>query len=240
MFTELLNKQVVCPDISILQFMYPDFKVIKTEFEIYPGEPFIYIGDIKWINKINKHLEPHIIVASTGEYNLADMMTLIELAYKKHNKRIPQYINNDLLSIWKPVGKDLYNKEFLYNWKHLWVNGSLIDKEINKNRLYIDLLNNINDPAKLLIGYLKNVNNSNSKYIESSFIDFMKNGMIKQSEDVLTGKNWMKAKQMIFYASYSKNVHKAMSKMFINGAGNENPQLRMYNILKNVLLGGNV
>ena len=63
-FPDLLNKQVCCyqPNakvidyqlLDLLRIMYPTFKVVKSEFEITMGEPFIYAGDIKYLSKVSK------------------------------------------------------------------------------------------------------------------------------------------------------------------------------------------
>ena len=90
-FDLLLNKQVCCYSsgsstinqyaLGLLCNMYPNFKVVRTSFDINPDQPFIYIGDQKWIPLISKQTEPHIIVATTGEYDLTDHETVLNLCY---------------------------------------------------------------------------------------------------------------------------------------------------------------
>ena len=263
MFKELLNKQVVCNDVALLQFMYPNFRVVKTTFEIYPEEPFIWVGDSKYISKIHKRTELHIIVASTGEYDLTDMKTLIQLAYMKHNKyrlvpmkdkmtdkimkdengntvyekdqygepkkelAIPKYID-DLIKQWenKNAGKSTLSKDFIYNWKYLWVNGEIADKEIQSSKIYLDLLNQINNPMMFIKIYLQGISDGLSPYLNRSLTKFFSDSIIKtskerktksQDEQVIAKSGWEVKVRNNFYNSYSTKLTDATHELIDTG-----------------------
>lgn len=91
MLDDLINKQVMCSDVGVIQFMYPMFRIAKTKddviYSINTNQPFIYSGSGLLFELVKKSDVPYIIVSSAGDYNLDDRETLLELAYKKHNKK---------------------------------------------------------------------------------------------------------------------------------------------------------
>ena len=65
--------------------------IVKTKedviYSINTNKPFIYSGSGLIFELVKKSDVPYIIVSSSGDYNLDDRETLLELAYKKHNKK---------------------------------------------------------------------------------------------------------------------------------------------------------
>lgn len=286
MFKELLNKQVVCDNIALLQFMYPNFRVVKTTFEIYPEEPFIWIGDSKYISKIHKRTELHIIVASTGEYDLTNMDTLIKLAYMKNNKyrlvpmkdkmtdkimkdengntiyekdqygepkkelAIPKYMN-DLVKQWEKQNesrkrdKQYVSNEFIYNWKYLWVNGEVANKEVQANKLYLDLLNQINNPMMFIKVYLQGMSNGLAPYINNSLTKFFSDSIIKtskerknksQDEQVQAKSSWEVKVRSNFYNSYSDKLTDATEQLIDTGYYIEDKDLQFLTYVITVMM----
>lgn len=274
MLQDLLNKQVICPDPSILQFMYPNFKRVKTEFEIFPDEPFIWNGDHKYIDKVKKHTELHIIIANTGDYDLTDMKTLVDLAYIKHGKftykvmkdldtkpiidvdgkprlvldengqpikipNVPQYMD-DLLKAWAPKKHQLYSPDFLYTWKHLWVTGTIPDKEIRQNKLFMSIIENMNQPYLVLQSYLKAVNSGvDISRLEYSLLKFMFESMrpqnMTQNKKLSKGQTWMVLRKEMFYRSYSSNVSKAVDNHLRRSKYLDSQELCLYLFLYDIL-----
>lgn len=278
MLEDLLNKQVICPDPSILQFMYPNFKLVKSEFAIFPDEPFIWNGDPKYISKIKKRPELHIIIANTGEYDLTDPETLVKLAYIKNGKfsyktlkdakgkdlldidgkprlavnedgypikepKMPQYIP-DLLKAWKPDKNQIYSKDFIYNWKHLWVTGSMIDKEVQQNKLFLSIIENITQPFQVLQAFLKAVESGvDISRIERSLLKFFYESMkpqdMSKERKLSKGQVWYMQRQQAFYQSYSLNIAGAIDKHLKRSKYLTDPALRVYMLLLNVLKKSN-
>lgn len=271
MFDKLINKQVCCYSngkldynaLSLLCFMYPSFRVVKSEFDIYPDEPFIYIGDVKWAHKINKHPEPHIIVASTGEYDLTNRNTLIDLAYLKHqHSKEEQYIYEDkrtnkkienldeFLVSNKPEDytkrvkgrpkylDDIYEKwtndQFMYNWKYLWVVGSVSDKEIEADKTFSNIIDNFTRMFELIRYYLKATEELDIKYLENALVSFINNSM--DISDLNTKSMKVMKSRTAFKNSLGKNVPYAVNKLLNSNI--DNPTLRTYNFLVDLASGG--
>ena len=189
-FPDLLNLQVcgirkegiAQSVISYLRIMYPTFRLVRTEFEIYDGEPFIYIGEPKYVYKYQNRPELHIIVSSTGEYDLTDRDTLINLAYSHknggwediHNNESlygrPKYLTKELIDSWT-------SEQFDYNFKYLWVLGTIPDKELNKDRLLLDIVSNVQEPFKMITSFLQATEEAGVGYVQSSLLSFIEKSL---------------------------------------------------------------
>lgn len=215
-FPELVNKQINCYSnindklqinknlLGILSIMYPTFRIVYSDFDIYYGEPFIYAGDPKWINKVNKHTEPHIILAPTGEYDLNDKQVLLDLAYTKHHKKQPQYLK-ELIESWD-------DDTFYYNWKILWLLGTVPDKELQKNDLFLKIITNLSTPIKIPEAYLEASKDEDSvKYLENMLTSFIIKSKDVSAENTKNKNMFMIRKQ--FYASYGKNIPYAVNNL---------------------------
>lgn len=237
-FPNLINKQVNCYSnigdklqinknlLGLLSIMYPTFRIVYSDFDIYYGEPFIYAGDPKWINKINKRTEPHITLAPTGEYDLNNKQTLIDLAYSKHNKKQPQYLK-ELIDTWD-------DDTFYYNWKILWLLGTVPDKEIQKNDLFFKIISNLSNPIKIPEIYLEIAQDDESvKYLENMLISF-----ILKSKDISEENTKNKSMLLIrnqFRASYSKNIALAVQNLIDSNI--KSKRLSNLNFILNLALG---
>ena len=199
----VLNQDVV----SLLKMMFPNFKLVNSKFEIYPNEPFIYIGDIKWINSIKTRQEPHIILATTGEVDLTDRKQLCEVLYNGHNKKVPQYIE-DLLDQWDDA-------TFYYNMKYVLLHGVVSDKELKKNELFINIISNFSNPVKLINAYFESVESldevNSLKYLESNLISFINKS--RNMDDINTKNQFMFKLRQSFNYSYDKNVSNAVYRL---------------------------
>lgn len=213
MFLDLINKQVACSETYILSFMYPSFKVVTTEFQVETGKPFIYTGNLKYLPLVNKRIEPHIIVSSTGEVNLDDISTMIELAYKKHNKRVPNYIE-ELIKTWNEQStrmKITYPPDFLYCWKILWTTGSLPQTTHVSNKLFLDMLINIQNPMLVITKYLEGAQSQESvKYIENQLLKFMQDSLSLDMAQAAVSKDWMTKVKLTFASSYNSQINNSV------------------------------
>lgn len=239
-FNLLINHQVCCYKtvgnksvidygaIDLLRIMYPHFKVVNSIFEIDDGHPFIYIGKMEYIFKAQQRLEDHIIVSTTGDYDLTDRNTLIDLAYYKHSgqyiyhhkdqskgnngiideKDLDDYDPKDITAI--PKGKPKYvteelikswsDQQFILNWKYLWVVGSLMDKELEDRHSVYQIIDSLSLPSKALQLYLTLIKDSNPDNIEYILFDFMDKSQVINPESI---KNpYMNKLYKSFKASY--------------------------------------
>jgi len=153
MFKDLLFKKVKCNDLGVLAIMYPNFRFIHHFESINNLElescniPFIFCGPISEIQNISNVTVPYIIVSPTGEYDLSDRNTLIELACRKHHLCRPNNIEYlDFIS-WD---------EFIYTWKIFWVTGILQYKDYEYVNLFQKVISNLEYPYVILLYYIRN------------------------------------------------------------------------------------
>lgn len=226
---ELLNKQVCCykmhekskkqifidDALSFLTLVFPDFKIVRSEFDIYPGESFIYVGDMKWIPKIQKRTEPHVIVSTTGEFDLTDRKQVIDLAYLHNGKKVPKYLEEliDEKTGWT-------DEQFWYNARQIWLTGDIPGKELVKNDLFIKIITNFNRPIEMTKAYLEaldRIGDDALKYIESSLLRFIKGAKTPNS----SAKKGMLKLQQEFYYNYIQNVPQAIQNLLDNPIDNK-------------------
>lgn len=280
LFKDLLNQQVCCyftdkktkktilksEAIDLLMLMYPGFKVVKSEFEIERGVPFIYIGKPDYIYKVKERLEPHIIVSKTGIYDLTDRDTLINLAYSKHNngwesilidqskwgtegidkkgrispdylfrfnvndyttqgKQRPKYLSQDFINSWT-------EDQFMNNFKYLWVTGSVIDKDVEADKLFLDMLSKLNNPPELLYLYLKFIDNIGIDYLERKLLNFID---MSQNPPQNVSK-FMLQTYTSFRTTYKANVPYAIDRLLKSSV--DNKSLRLLNLLLSLTARG--
>jgi len=209
--------------LSILQMLYPTYQTVDSTFNIYPDIPFIYIGDLKYINIINNRPEPHIIVATTGEYDFTDKETLLKVAYLKHNKKIPKYI----LEIYKTWS----NEQFYNNIKYIILFGTSIDKELNNNMVLLNIINNITNPIKVIKSYLEDIETNDVIYLENdllSFIDRCNNLNINTTKNKKTLQ--LRAR---FYTMSNKNIKDAINNLIDSNI--DNLELRNLNFILDLI-----
>lgn len=277
-FPDLLNLQVcgirkegiAQSVISYLRIMYPTFRLVRTEFEIYDGEPFIYIGEPKYVYKYQNRPELHIIVSSTGEYDLTDRDTLINLAYSHKNGGWEDIHNNESL-----YGKDnigindkgrihhdfihLYNhtdykhqgigrpkyltkelidswtsEQFDYNFKYLWVLGTIPDKELNKDRLLLDIVSNVQEPFKMITSFLQATEEAGVGYVQSSLLSFIEKSL--EISEINTKSKGILLLRNQFKTSFRNNISPAVLNLLDSHV--ENEELRLLNFMMDVTCKG--
>lgn len=222
--SELVNKQICCykthektgkqlldmDALAFLSIIFPDFKVVKSEFSLYPGEDFIYIGEMKWIPKIQKRVENHVIVATTGEFDMTDRNQVLNLCFLHHGKTPPKYVVDliDTKTGWT-------DEQFWYNMKHIWLTGTIPDRELVKNDLFIKIITNFKEPLTLSETYLKAMDmlgDDALKYIESSLINFIIKARNPKANSEKVKKGTLLTQQD-FYYKYNQNVSQAVSSL---------------------------
>jgi len=217
------NKTIDYNALSILQMLYPTYQTVSSSFEIYPDIPFIYIGDLKYISIINNRPEPHIIVATTGEYDFTDKETLLKVAYMNHKKEIPKYV----LDIYKTWSQE----RFYMNLKYIILFGTSIDKELSNNTILLDVINNITNPIKVIKSYLEDIETNDVNYLENdllSFIDRSSNLNINTTKNKKT-----LALRAKFYAMSNKNVKTAINNLIESNI--DNLELRNFNFILDLI-----
>lgn len=224
MFQELVNKRVICCDVGILQFMYPNFKIVRSKNEIFDDTPFIYIGNGLDIRKIEKYDIPHIIVSNAGDYDFNDRETLVDLAYQKYNKEIS---NKDYLWI-----NSSYN-DFIYNWKHLWVMGELPSIEIEIENIFHSLIEYIDCPILFYKKYWEKCIDTNVDRIEEVLLHFILGSIEGENRD----DNWLYSRKQVFLHLYRKNLNPAINKHFKRCKYINDKRFRLFELLYDIING---
>lgn len=209
---DLIGKQIKCyidnktidyNGLSILQMLYPNFQTVYNVFDIYPGIPFIYLGDLRYISKVKERAEPYIIVSTTGEYDFSNRETLLKVAYAHHGKEVPNYIQ-DIYESWT-------TQQFFYNLKIIILLGTAVDKDFVDKKLLLNIVNNVTSPIRLIKDYLKDISTESTDYLENDLLSFIGRSM---NITVGTTKNKKSLKlRATFYHICNKNVTPAINNL---------------------------
>lgn len=213
--------------ISILKIMYPDFRLVKGVFDIYPDDSFIYIGNIKWINSVKDKSNPHIIVATSG-IDLLDRQTLLEYVYGYLGKSIPKYFEErELLKYWD-------DKTFYHNLKYILLLGVVPDKELDNNSLFLEVIDNLSDLVSLIPKFFNLLDSSGDvRYLESNLITFINN-----SKDINlsnTSNSKIYSTRVAFIASKGDNINTAVHKLLDSNVNSD--VLRFLNFIFDLTRG---
>ena len=229
---DLVGKQIKCyvdnktmdyNALSILQMLYPNYQTVYSVFSIYPDVPFIYIGDLRYINKVKERTEPYIIVSTTGEYDFTDKETLLKVAYQRHGKEIPKYILESYQT-WS-------QSQFYYNLKVIILLGSSADREFLDKQLLLNIVNNVASPIKLIKDYLKDVELESTEFLENDLLSF-----IGRSANINAGTTKNKKSlrlRTMFYNICKKNIPVAMDNLINSNI--DNLDLRNLNFILDLI-----
>lgn len=212
--------------ISILRMMYPDFRLVKGVFDIYPGDSFIYIGDSKFINSVKDKPNPHIIVATSG-IDLLDRHTLVDYVYDFKGKTPPKYLD-ELLKAWDDT-------TFYYNLKFILLLGSIPDKELDKNSLFFALLDDLANPKSAILDFFKLIDSSDdsTRFLESSLVSYINNAMNMTEYNTRNARMYvLKTKFLNSNVGVSSAVYKLLDSAV------ELNELRVLNFIMDFTMGG--
>ena len=229
---DLIGKQVKCYTdsktldynaLSILQILYPDFQTVYSVFDIYPGIPFIYLGELKYVSKVKERKEWYIIVSSTGEYDLTNREDLLKVVYAHHKKEVPKYIK-DVYETWT-------QSQFYYNLKLIALLGSSVDRQFIDRRMLINIINNITSPVRLTKEYLQDTERETTEFLENDLLSF-----IDRSANINTATTKNKKSLRLratFYQLCCKNLPGAIENLVNSNI--ENLDLRNLNFLLDLI-----
>lgn len=175
------DKWVLDEDVvSILRMMYPEFRLVKGVFDIYPDDSFIYIGDSKYINSVKNKPNPHIIVATTG-INLLDREVMLECVYEFLGKSVPKTVK-DIYKLWD-------DSTFYSNLKFLLVLKSIPDKTIRSSNFLLDVVSVLYKGTNFLGPYYTILDSGldEFEFFEFSFLSFVSKSMNLDSDTTSSG-----------------------------------------------------
>lgn len=215
--------------ISILRMMYPDFRLVKGIFDIYPGDSFIYIGSPDYINSVKNKPNPHIIVARTG-IDLLNRQTLVDYVFAFKGKQTPKYLE-ELIN-----EKNWDDDTFYYNLKFVLLLGSVPEKELNKNSMFLSIVDNFSNPFNLIVEFFRmlELSDDSLRFLESSLVSFINNA--KHMSDLNTKSDIVYISRAKFMQSYGKSVSSAVYNLLDSNV--ELNELRVLNFILDLTMGG--
>ena len=222
-----VKKPVLDEDVlSILKMMYPDFRLVKSMFEIYPDDSFIYIGDPNYINSVKNKPNPHIIVATSG-IDLLDKKVLLEYVYGFKGKSVPKYFEDkNFLKFWS-------DSEFYYNLKFILLLGKVQDEEVDKASLFLKIIENISNPHIMIKEYLNFLSTSDDsvRYIDSGLVTYINNALTV-ADDFNTKSNAEIIGKRAFVQSYGELIPKAVNNLLDSKVDLD--ELRLFNFIRDL------
>lgn len=177
----IVNHSVICKDLGLLQFLYPNFKIIDKPI-LFSESPIIFTGDTKYFNQIKSLGVDYISVTSLGEYNLNKREVLLDVVFSKWNRKIPKY----LLEFYEDLDDDVFRELC----EQFWITGKWNLKEFNNNGVFLDFLKSFKtDTYTMAKTYLQLLDKVGAEYIEMSLLTFL-NKVVNTSGKV---SNWYKS-----------------------------------------------
>ncbi len=161
----IINHSVKIDDIGLLQFMYPDYRILDKPV-ISSDKNIIWIGDTKNLNKIKALGVNYIVVSSAGEIDLTDRLTLLEVVFSKWKRKVPKY----LLEFYQ----DLDDYTFREQIEYMWITGKWQMKEYDNTGAFLEFLRSFNtDTITISKTYLQLLDKVGAEYIEMSLLTFL-------------------------------------------------------------------
>lgn len=210
------------PDIGLIKFFYPNFKLISgvEYFTDYDGVIFIVnSSNMSIASKIKEMGVPYILVSDSCEVDLTDRTTLLEFIFSHHNKKVPKYLDEI---------KDVLDYGTFYELvKIYWVSGSWVLKEYNPANAFIEFIDSFNTIKKSeFIGKVINLMDiCPVKVLESMLLSFL---LKVNNPDTPIKGSYGKA-----ILSFRKNKHIPVDEAVLKSLSSpvDNEYLRLFNFI---------
>ena len=164
---DIVNHSIKPNNVELLQFFYPDFKLVRDNVMIVDG-PVIYTGKTDYLNRIKEFGYPVISVTTLGEFDLSSNRTLVDMTFTKWGQEVP-----DRLA--KYIDEIDFN-ELLQAVKIHWITGKWTIRKYNKSGAFLQLAESfITDTRNILATYLKLLESkyNTGAYMEKSILSFL-------------------------------------------------------------------
>lgn len=169
----IINKREVKGDINLLKFMFPTYDIVKDDLNPFPIKPGIFIGNVvdkeKFVKIYSEAGLDYIVVSPSSDINLYDRRILTQITFEKWKRFPPKYLCG-------PEGFVDYmsDEEFMRCFKHHWVTGKWLIKEMPQENTFLQLVDAFNLPkGEFMRRFFEIVNEIGPYRIESSFITFL-------------------------------------------------------------------
>lgn len=164
----IINSSVAVPDISLLQFFFPNFVVCDSVVPFYDGG-VIFTGDKSKLQRLRELGIPYICLSKTPEFDLTNRDVLFEFVYSKWGKSVPKYVTEYL----QTLDEKAKVSEYINLVKQVWVTGKCSINEKEQQNLFT-LIENIEKSSMDGVKCLFNVADKiNTKTVQSFLINFL-------------------------------------------------------------------
>lgn len=164
---DIVNHSVKPEGSDLLQFFYPNYKIVKDNIMIIDG-PVIYTGLTDYLNRVKEFGYPVISVTTLGEFNLTDNRTLVDMTFSKWKQEVPERL--------KKYIDDIDYDELLQAVKIHWVTGKWTIRKYNKSGAFLKIAESFTtDTHTILTTYMKLLENkyNTGAYMEKSMLSFL-------------------------------------------------------------------
>ncbi len=192
---KISRREVKC-DQELLKFMFPNYELIDDNLiPQFPTKPAIFIGtagkrDI-FTKTYNQTDLDYIVVSNTSNIDLTDRRQLVQVAFEKWNRFVPQYLVGSGKEKKKGKGidlgfiDDLEQDTFIWAFKHYWVTGKWLIKELPDENTFLELITMINQSKiDFIKRFFEVVNDTRPYRIESSVMTFLQRAKYKNYRGV--------------------------------------------------------
>lgn len=218
---DLVNHSVKTDDLGLLQFFYPDYKIMNKP-SLFVDSPVIWLGDAKYLNTLKASGVNVISVTNLAEYSLLNKDILIQMTFTKWNKPVPKYVYQI---------KDLVDYDtILENVKWHWVTGKWLLKEFKSLQLFLDFISDLHtNKLTLLRSYFDLVNKTGVGYLDKSLMSFISRIVgISQADS-----DWYKKTANQYRTTKIQNVKPALDNYINSDIGNK--ELLTMNLISDLI-----
>lgn len=228
----ILYRNQVSGNINILLFMFPNLQLIdETNIPSYPDRPGVYIGapegQAAFIEAYNKTNLNYFIYSHTSEIDLNDRRVLAQIAFEKWRKGyLPKYL--------EAIIDQFDNETFMLNFKYKWVSGKWLDKRLNEENTFLELVESLNKSKyEFMQRYFEVIRDTRPYRIESSMMTFLQ----RAKYDTYRGSSFeYRAKLLTYKGDKLEKSLDAINKSLCYNI--DNYELRLLNLLMNILDSG--
>lgn len=186
---ELKRREVKC-DVELLKFMYPTYEVITDDtIPSFPDRPAIFVGTTRkdqFIKTYNQTDLDYIVVSNISNIDLTDRRQLVQVGFEKWNRYVPQYLVGSGREKKKGRGIDkgfidqMEYEDFIWAFKHHWVTGKWVIKDLPDENTFLELITMINQSKiDFIKRFFEVVSDTRPYRIESSIMTFLQRAKYK-------------------------------------------------------------
>lgn len=165
----MILKTIKITDVSLLNFFYPDYKIVTSLTPDTRNKKIIYAGSM--VRDLQKILSRHTskFISTVGvpdpEYDFTNRLNFLKWVYKTHNKEVPKKLIETI---------DYYDQDYFISCiKHFYVIGKWEYLENTDTQMF-SLYNSTNESLREnLQSFYQVLDTTPDKIVEASLLTFL-------------------------------------------------------------------